>query len=89
MTKAEFLAALKADNIVIDKVGTPELVKQEWFTDNLYQVPIRKIKDNKLNYEYIYFVVVKEGLPAEAAYYYRRNVITFKNNQEDGEIIET
>lgn len=88
MTKAEFLAALKADNPVIDKVGTPVLTNVQNFNDNLYTVNVRKIKNNKINYENIGFVVVKEGLAGEAAYFYQRNVIMFKNAQEDGEITE-
>jgi len=89
MTKADFLTALKADNVVVDKVGTPVLVSTNDFNDKIYQVNVRKIKANRINYENVMFVVVKEGLANEAAYYYKTAGVNFRNSQEEGTIAAT
>ncbi|HOW31884.1 MAG TPA: hypothetical protein PLP88_09965 [Bacteroidales bacterium] len=89
MTKAEFITSLKADNPVVDKVGTPVMVSTNDFGDKHYYVNVRKIKDNRINYENISFVVVKEGLANEAAYYLRTAGVNFQNSQEEGSIATT
>lgn len=89
MTKAEFLTALKANNPVVDKVGTPVFISTNDFNDKTYMVNVRKIKDNRINYENIMFVVVKEGLANEAAYYLKTAGVNFRNSQEEGSISAT
>ena len=88
MTKAQFLAALSSNYPVIVQIDSVvHKVHDITVQDVLYSVNVRKIEGDKVNYENIMFVVVKEGLPAEAAYFYKRNTITFLNTQEADPVV--
>ena len=89
MTKSEFLAHLLTDYPLIVEKDVEVFIQNMSPVDKLYSVNVRKILGNKVNFENIMFVVVREGQPQEAAYFYQRNIITFANTQEDGEILET
>lgn len=90
MTKQEFLDHLVDGTYPIIAAKDVEIYIHDISPqDKLYSVNVRKILGNKINFENISFVVVKEGTPNESAYFYQRNTIAFDNKQENGEITET
>ena len=88
MTKAQFLTALAGYPLVNQVDPAVKFMEDLTAIDKLYSVRIRKLQGNRVNYESINFVVVREGTAQEAAYFYQRNTITFANTQENGEIPE-
>jgi len=84
MTKKEFLDALATNPVISALVTDARFESENELGDRIYHINARKIQGNALNYENIRFVVVDEGKPTEAAYFYQVEELDFGNIQEAG-----
>jgi hypothetical protein len=83
MTKDDFINMLKSAPLVTGVISLRPVGENEW-GDKRYYVNVRKIDGNCINYENITFVVVDEGGPSEAAYFFQSQLVEFANYHEKG-----